>query len=80
MKVVKVEDVKNYFERSGNMLTAYDFDRLPSFELPIHDYKVEVSYTLTVSGYSEDDAIENAEKLIGQHRVPYDTSCVTKIN
>lgn len=80
MKVVKVEDVEKAFEKSNNMLTAYDFNKIPSFELPVHKYTVELSYVITVSAYSEDSAIDKAEKLIGEGQAPYESSCVTKID
>lgn len=78
MKVVRVEDVQKLFAKSNNLITAYDFDRLETFELPSNEYKVELTYTVTVQGYSEDDAIEKAEQLIADKKIPYDLSCVTK--
>lgn len=78
MKVVRVEDVQKLFDKSNNLITAYDFDCLETFELPSNEYKVELTYTVTVQGYSEDDAIEAAEKLIADKKIPYDLSCVTK--
>lgn len=78
MKVVRVEDVQKLFDKNNNLITAYDFDCLETFELPSNEYKVELTYTVTVQGYSEDDAIEKAEKLIADKKIPYDLSCVTK--
>lgn len=78
MKVVKVEDVEKLFQKTGNLMTAYEFGKLETFDLPSNEYKVELSYTVTVQGYSEDDAIEIAEQLIAERKIPYDQSCVTK--
>ena len=52
MKVVRVEDVQKLFDKNNNLITAYDFDCLETFELPSNEYKVELTYTVTVQGYS----------------------------
>lgn len=79
MKVVKVEDVEKLFAKTGNLMTAYDFSKIEPIELSSNEYEVEITYKVTITGYSEDDAIHAVEELIRLKEIPYDSSCVTKL-
>lgn len=79
MKVVKVEDVEKLFAKTGNIMTAYDFSKIEPIELSSNEYEVEITYKVTITGYSEDDAIQAVEELIRLKEIPYDSSCVTKL-
>ena len=79
MKVVRVEDVEKLFAKTGNIMTAYEFSKIEPIELSSNEYEVEITYKVTVTGYSEDDAIQAVEELIRLKEIPYDSSCVTKL-
>lgn len=79
MKVVRVEDVEKLFEKTGNMMTAYEFSQIEPIELSSNEYEVEITYKVTITGYSEDDAIQAVEELIRLKEIPYESSCVTKL-
>ena len=80
MKVIKVSDLHELLERNNYMVNAHQCESLPSFEIEFKPQSVTVSYTLLVDAYSEDNAFEKAEEKIRTGTVPYDYSCVTKID
>ena len=43
MKVVKVEDVEKLFEKTGNIMTAYEFSQIEPIELTTNEYEVSVT-------------------------------------
>lgn len=80
MKVVRVEDVEKLFEKTGNMMTAYEFSQIEPIELTTNEYEVELTYKVTVSAYSEDDAIQAVEELIRLKEIPYNYSCTSRLD
>ncbi len=80
MKVVRVEDVEKLFEKTGNMMTAYEFSQIEPIELTTNEYEVELTYKVTISAYSEDDAVQAVEELIRLKEIPYDYSCTCKLD
>ena len=78
MKYVKVEDVDKLFALSNNLITAYDFSKLPQVDLEPHEYEVELTYVLKTTAFSEDEAVRILEERIRLQEVPYEYSCVTK--
>ena len=80
MKVVKVEDVEKLFAKTGNMMTAYEFSQIEPIELTTNEYEVELTYKVTVSAYSEDDAIQAVEELIRLKEIPYNYSCTSRLD
>lgn len=80
MKVVKVEDVEKLFEKTGNMMTAYEFSQIEPIELTTNEYEVELTYKVTISAYSEDDAIQAVEELIRLKEIPYNYSCTSRLD
>ena len=80
MKVVKVEDVEKLFEKTGNIMTAYEFSQIEPIELTTNEYEVELTYKVTISAFSEDDAVQAVEELIRLKEIPYDYSCTCKLD
>ena len=80
MKVVRVEDVEKLFEKTGNMMTAYEFSQIEPIELTTNEYEVELTYKVTISAYSEDDAIQAVEELIRLKEIPYTYSCTSRLD
>lgn len=80
MKVVRVEDVEKLFEKTGNMMTAYEFSQIEPIELTTNEYEVELTYKVTISAYSEDDAIQAVEELIRLKGIPYNYSCTSRLD
>ena len=80
MKVVKVEDVEKLFEKTGNIMTAYEFSQIEPIELTTNEYEVELTYKVTISAYSEDDAIQAVEELIRLKEIPYNYSCTSRLD
>lgn len=80
MKVVKVEDVEKLFAKTGNIMTAYDFSKIEPIELTTNEYEVELTYKVTTSAYSDDDAIQAVEELIRLKEIPYTYSCTCKLD
>lgn len=80
MKVVRVEDVEKLFEKTGNMMTAYEFSQIEPIELTTNEYEVELTYKVTISAYSEDDAIQAVEELIRLKEIPYNYSCTSRLD
>jgi hypothetical protein len=80
MKVVRVEDVEKLFEKTGNIMTAYEFSKIEPIELTTNEYEVELTYKVTISAFSEDDAVQAVEELIRLKEIPYDYSCTCKLD
>lgn len=80
MKVVKVEDVEKLFAKTGNIMTAYEFSKIEPIELTTSEYEVELTYKVTISAYSEDDAIQAVEELIRLKEIPYNYSCTCRLD
>lgn len=80
MKVVKVEDVEKLFAKTGNIMTAYEFSQIEPIELTTNEYEVELTYKVTISAYSEDDAIQAVEELIRLKEIPYNYSCTSRLD
>jgi hypothetical protein len=80
MKVVRVEDVEKLFEKTGNIMTAYEFSQIEPIELTTNEYEVELTYKVTISAFSEDDAVQAVEELIRLKEIPYDYSCTCKLD
>ncbi len=80
MKVVRVEDVEKLFEKTGNIMTAYEFSQIEPIELTTNEYEVELTYKVTISAYSEDDAVQAVEELIRLKEIPYNYSCTCRLD
>ena len=80
MKVVRVEDVEKLFEKTGNIMTAYEFSQIEPIELTTNEYEVELTYKVTISAFSEDDAVQAVEELIRLKEIPYDYSCTCRLD